>query len=169
MSAMPNPTWMHSGLERLRAAWRQLSAREQLGVQVAGAALGLLLLVLLLINPALRTLREAPQRLAQLDAQLAQMQAWAAEARRLQGQGGVSPAQAQAALQAATELLGPDARLTLSGDRATLAFSDLSGARLAAWLAEARSAARARPVEAQLQRGPRGYGGSVVLSLRGGA
>jgi general secretion pathway protein M len=36
---------------------------------------------------------------------------------------------------------------------------------LQAWLTEVRSAARARPVEAQLQRGPTGFSGSIVLSL----
>ena len=167
MNDFQAPAWQQAR-SRMLAAWRQMSEREQLGLQAAAAALALLLLVLVLINPALRTLREAPQRLARLDQQLAQMQGWAAEAQRLQGQSGVSPAQAQAALQAATELLGADARLTLAGDRATLSFSNQSGARLAAWLTEARSAARARAVEAQLQRGPRGYGGSIVLSLGGG-
>ena len=40
---------------------------------------------------------------------------------------------------------------------------------LAAWLAEVRSAARARVVEATLTRGPQGYSGSVVVALGGAA
>jgi general secretion pathway protein M len=152
-------------IERLQAAWSRLDARERLGLAGAGVALLLLLFVLLLINPALRTLKEAPARLSALDSQLAQMQSLAAEAKRLQQLPPVSPAQAAAALQAATEFLGPEARLTLQGERATLNFTNLSGEQLGAWLVEVRSAARARPVEAQLQRGPNGYGGSIVLAL----
>lgn len=150
---------------RLQTSWSRLDARERLGVLAAGAALLLLVFVLLLINPALKTLREAPEQLRQLDGQLALMQSWATEAKRLQQLPPVSAAQATAALQAATEFLGPEARLTLQGDRATLNFTNLSGEQLGAWLVEVRSAARARPVEAQLQRGPNGYGGSIVLAL----
>ncbi len=164
---MNAPAAVRPHLDRLKTAWNQLAERERLGVAAAGAALGLLLGVLLLVNPALKTLREAPAKLAQLDQELARMQGWAAEAKRLQGQPAVNPAQVQAALQAATEALGPDARLSVMGDRATLNFSNLGAAQLAGWLAEVRSAARARAIEANLQRGPNGYGGSVVLSLGG--
>jgi general secretion pathway protein M len=38
---------------------------------------------------------------------------------------------------------------------------------LQGWLGEVRSAARARPVEAQLTRGPKGYAGTLVLTLGG--
>ncbi len=162
---MNAPASVQPQLDKLKALWGQMAERERIGVLAAGAALGLLLVVLLLVNPALKTLREAPAKLAQLDQELARMQGWAAEAQRLQGQPAVNPAQVQAALQAATEALGPDARLSVSGDRATLNFSNLGAPQLAAWLAEVRSAARARAIEANLQRGPTGYGGSIVLSL----
>ena len=36
-----------------------------------------------------------------------------------------------------------------------------------AWLSEARSAARAKPVEAQLTRTPNGFNGTVVVALGG--
>lgn len=155
--------------DKLKAAWQGLAPRERTGVAAAAAAVLLLLVVMLLINPALRTLREAPQRLATLDGQLAQMQAWAAEAARLQQQAPVSSAQSLAALQAATEFLGPEAQLQLQGDRATLRFRQLSGEQLGGWLSESRRAARARAIEAQLQRGADGlYSGSVLLQLPGG-
>jgi len=174
MSATPSllglrlPASWAPRVDALQLRWSRLEARERLGLQLAAVALLLLLLVLLFVNPALKTLREAPGRLDELDRQLAQMQGWAAEAKRLQQLPAVNPAQASAALQAATDFLGPEARLTLQGDRATLQFSNLAGEQLGAWLAEVRRAARARPVEAQLQRGPGGYGGSIVLSLGGG-
>ncbi|MFN7693195.1 MAG: type II secretion system protein GspM [Burkholderiales bacterium] len=165
---MKLPESWSPALEKYRAAWSRLDARERTGVLAAAAALFLLVFVMLLVNPALKTLREAPARLAQLDSQLAQMQSLAAEAKRLQQLPAVNPAQAAEALQAATAYLGPDAKLQLQGDRATLSFQSLSGEQIGAWLAEVRSAARARPVEAQLQQGPRGYGGSIVLALASG-
>lgn len=162
------PAGLRPHAAQLQAAWRRLAERERLALQVAGAVFVLVLGVLLFVNPALKTLREAPQQLARLDAELARMQSWAAEAERLRGQSPVNRAQAEAALQAATELLGAEARLIVQGERATLNFSNLGADKLAAWLAEARSAARARAIEANLQRGPRGYGGSIVLSLSSG-
>jgi general secretion pathway protein M len=51
-----------------------------------------------------------------------------------------------------------------------LTLNGVSGEQLRSWLAEARSGARARPVEAQLSRGPQGYTGTLVVSLgTGGA
>lgn len=156
-------------IDKANAAWTRLDGRERLGVLAAGCALLLLALLMLLINPALKTLREAPAKLSQLDGQLAQMQSWAAEAKRLQQLPAVNPAQAAEALKAATAYLGPDAKLQLQGDRATLSFQSLSGEQIGTWLVEVRSAARARPVEAQLQQGPLGYGGSIVLLLASGS
>lgn len=155
-------------LQQAHAAWARMAPRERLSVQVGALLLGLLLLVGGGLRPAWKTLSEAPARLSQLDAQLAAMQAGAAEAKRLQQLPPVNPAQAKAALEAATAFLGPDAKLVLQGDRATLSFSNLTGEALGAWLAEVRSAARAKPVEAQLQRGAQGYGGSITLSLSAG-
>ncbi|HEY0953463.1 MAG TPA: hypothetical protein VGE36_01805 [Roseateles sp.] len=63
------------------------------------------------------------------------------------------------------EHLGPVARLNLAGSRATVTLNGIAPAALQAWLGEVRSAARARPVEAQLTRGPQGYAGSIVLAL----
>jgi general secretion pathway protein M len=155
--------------ERAQAAWSQLAPRERAGMAAAGAALLLLVLVMGALQPALRTLREAPAQRAQVEAALAQMQRDAAEVQRLRALPAVNPPQAAAALQAATQLLGPEAKLSLQGDRAVLEFSNLDGERLGAWLAEVRSAARAKPLEAQLQRGERGYGGRILLQLSAAA
>ena len=80
----------------------------------------------------------------------------------------MSPAQAAAALKSATDRLGDKARLSLQGDRASLTLNGVSPEALRGWLLEARSAARARPVEAQLTRGPQGYSGTLVVSLGSG-
>lgn len=155
-------------LQRARQHWQQMNARERLGVQLAAAALGLLLLVSVGLKPALNTLKTAPMQLAELDQQLQQMQQYAAEAQSLRQLPPIPASQSRQALQSATEFLGPDARLALQGERATLSFSELSGENLMRWLAEVRASARARPIEVQLQRGPRGYGGRIVLGLAGG-
>jgi general secretion pathway protein M len=78
----------------------------------------------------------------------------------------VAPTQAAAALKAATDRLGTNARLAMQGDRATLTLVDgVSPDALQAWLGEVRSGARARPVDAQLQRGPNGYSGTLGVTL----
>ena len=51
----------------------------------------------------------------------------------------------------------------------TRADDSLDGEDLADWLADVRSAARARPIEAQLSRGPDGFRGSLVLQLGAGS
>ncbi len=150
---------------RLAARWSAMAPRERRYVAGALGLVGAVLLWLLAVQPAWRSLRDTPQKIAAIDAQLQQMQRLAAETRELRALPTVAPSQAEAALQAATERLGPAARLSLQGDRATLTLGGVAGEALAAWLGEARSAARARPDEAQLSRGPGGYSGSVVLSL----
>ena len=64
---------------------------------------------------------------------------------------------------------GDRGRLVVLGDRATLTLSNASGEQLRGWLAEARSSARARPVEATLNRGPQGYSGTLIVALPPGA
>lgn len=81
----------------------------------------------------------------------------------------VSPAQAGAALQAATERLGEKGRLSMQGDRASLTLNGVGPEALRGWLLEARSAARARPVEAQLTRSGAGFSGTVVVQLSAGS
>ena len=147
------------------AQWQALGERERLLVGGVAALLGLLLVWLVLVAPALRTLRSAPPELDRLELQLQQMQAQAREARALRIAPSVPAAQAQAALQASVEHLGPVARLNLAGNRATVTLNGIAPTALQAWLGEVRSAARARPVEAQLTRGPQGYAGSIVLVL----
>ncbi|HET9821737.1 MAG TPA: type II secretion system protein GspM [Burkholderiaceae bacterium] len=151
-----------------RARWKALAPRDRRLVGVALLIAGLALLWLLAIAPAWRVVREAPARLDQLDAQLLTMQRLAAEARTLRAAPPVSAAQSQAALKASTEALGGAARLVIAGDRATVTFVNANGTQVRDWLAEARGAARARPVEASLSRGPQGLSGSVVLMLPAG-
>lgn len=153
----------------LRARWQALGSRERRWLMAAAWVVGAALVWFVAVAPAWRTVSSAPGRLDQLDAQLQQMQRMAGEARSLRGAPAVGAVQAQAAVKAASDSLGGTARLTLQGDRATVTFTNASGAQLREWLNEVRGAARARPIEASLTRGPQGYSGSVVLALPGGA
>jgi len=148
-------------------AWRALAPRERLWLMAALLVVGLFVGWLVLVQPAWRTARDAPVQLDQLDAQLQQMRRMAGESRELRAAVPVAPAQAAAALKAATERLGDKARISLQGERATLTLTGVSAESLRAWLGEARSAARARPLEAQLTRAAQGYSGTLVVAVGG--
>jgi len=166
-----NTAALPAAVARLRqqaaSAWNARTRRERQSMVIVALVLGLFLVWILLMQPALRTLREAPQQLDQLDAQLQQMQRLAQESRELRAATPVSAAQAVVALKAATDRLGEAGKITLLGDRATLTLNGVQAEALRAWLNEARSAARARPVEAQLVRGPKGYSGNMIVNFAG--
>jgi general secretion pathway protein M len=147
--------------------WRALGARERLGATLAGCVLGVWIVWSIAVAPALRTLREAPARIDAVDAQLQAMQRMAMEARELKGTSRVPTAQAIDALKTATDRLGDKGRLNVLGDRVTLTVTNATSGDLRSWLGEARSGARARPVEAQLTRGPKGYAGTIILTVGG--
>ena len=154
-------------LAPLRARWRGLAVREQRLVVVAGLLLAPYLLWALAFAPAWRTLARAPAELDALERQYQQMQRLAAEVQQLRATPPVNTDLAAAALNAATERLGDAGRLQLQGERAVLTLNGVGTAALRDWLAEARSGARARPIEANLSRGAQGYSGTLVLALGG--
>lgn len=151
------------------AWWRSLAARERQLLTLAGSVLVLALLWWLAVAPAWRTLQRAPVELDLLDGQLQTMQRLALEAQQLRSTPPVNPEAAAAALKAATERLGDKGRLQLQGERAVLTVNGVATQALRDWLAEARSGARARPVEAALARGPNGFSGTVVVALGSGS
>jgi general secretion pathway protein M len=148
-----------------RARWRSLGVRERQGITVAAWIVGVFVLWALALAPAWRITRAAPAQLDLLDAQLQQMQRQANLARELRAIPPLGSSQAAAALREATQALGPAGRLVLSGERATLTVTGANGSQLRDWLDEARSAARIRPLEVNLTRGPQGYSGSIVVTL----
>lgn len=164
-----NPT-LPPGLAAARVQaqqrWRALGERDRLIATVGAVVVGAFVVWAVGVLPALRTLRTAPAQIDALDAQLQSMQNMAAETRTLREVSPVGTAQAQEALKAATDRLGADkAKLTVQGDRATVTLTNVTGEELRSWLAEARSGARARPVETQLNRGPEGYAGTMIVTL----
>lgn len=156
-----------SALAPLRQWWRTLPARERRLVALAAGVVLLALLWWLALQPALQTLRTAPAAIEAAEAQLRTMQRLAAEAAELRSTPPVNGEQAAAALRAATERLGEQAKLSLQGDRAVLTLNGISTSQLRDWLAEARSGARARPVEASLLRSGPGYSGTLVVAIGG--
>ncbi|WP_372527529.1 type II secretion system protein GspM [Piscinibacter sp.] len=152
-----------------RERWRAFAPRERLALGAAFVLIGGFIVWSIAVQPAARTLREAPAQLDRLDAQLQQMQRLAAESKTLRGAAPVSTAQAAAALKSATERLGDKGRILLQGDRATLTLNGVQADALRAWLSEARGAAHARAVDVQLARSAQGYSGTVVVSFGGGS
>lgn len=152
-------------LAPLQAAWAERAPRERLAVQLAAWVLGLFLLWSLALQPAWRTLREAPAKLDELDRQAQAMQVLAAETRELRATPPLPRGQSRALLKAASERLGASGRLSEQGDRAVLTLTAASGEALRSWLSEVRSGARARPIELNLTRSEDGLSGTVVVAL----
>lgn len=154
-----------SALSSLRALWMSMAPRERLWLTVVAWILALLLIWLVAVQPAWRTLARAPAQIDAMDAQLQVMQRQASEVQALRGAAPVTPDQAAAALAAATARLGDKAKLSVQGERATLTLNGVGTSALRDWLAEARVGARARPIEANLTRAAAGLSGTLVLGL----
>ncbi len=161
-------TW-RTARAALVAFWRARDARERRMLGLGAWLLGGFLVWSLAIAPAWRTLRSAPAQIEALESRLQAMQRLADEAAVLRATPPLPPAQAAAALKAASERLGGQARLSLQGDRAVLTLSGVAPDALRNFLAEARAGARARPIELSLTRGAGGYSGQVVVALGGTA
>jgi len=135
-------------------------------------ALGLFLSLLWFWNiaPALKTYREAPQQLAQLELQSHYLKSLQTQAVALQKAPRMNAQNASAALQqTATEILGSSAKLNVEAGRATLNLTPTAADTLAQFLASARIKAYALPVEAQLQKTKTAdqelWRGTLILSL----
>ncbi|WP_192883862.1 type II secretion system protein GspM, partial [Paracidovorax cattleyae] len=142
-----------SRAEVLGTRWKALAPREQSLVLAAGTVVAVALLWWVALAPALRTLREAPAQHAALDAQLQRMQALQSEALQLQAAPAAPASDASQALRTAlTQRLGTQAQINILGDRATVTLKAAPADGVAEWLSQARSNARAVPVEARLAR-----------------
>ena len=151
--------------DQLQARYAKLDARERQMVLVIGVALTFLVVWLLLVRPAWTTLDDAPALREQADAQLLQMQAISTEAKQLRALPPVPPSVAEQVLKSATDDLGGKAKFAMQGDRGTLSVTGINGEDLRTWLLKARGGARARPVEASLQRAGEGYNGTLVVTV----
>ena len=153
--------------EQVTQTWRSLAPREKLMASGAAAVVLFALVWWVAIGPALAVLKTSEAQHRSLDAQLARMQALQQQARTLQGQPKQGHDESLRALEASVrQRLGTTARTTVAGDRVTLSLTGTPPDALAAWLAEARTNARALPAEARLARGAAGgWDGTLVLTL----
>ena len=146
---------------------RERTPRDRMALIAMALIVGVFVVWVVFVAPAVSVLRSAPTQLETLDTQLLQMRGMAAEVRELRNATPVPAAQAGLAIKAAAERLGDKVRLSLQNDRALLTLQNASPEQVRALLVEARSAARARPIEANLTRAPGGFTGTLVLSLGG--
>ena len=151
--------------DQLRARYAKLDARERQLVVVIGLLLAFLVVWLVLVRPAWKTLADAPALREQADAQLLQMQAIANEAKQLRALPPVPQSVAEQVLKAATDELGGKGKLSVQNDRAVLSLNGANGEDLRKWLIQARGGARARPIEASLARAGDGYNGTLVVAM----
>lgn len=155
--------------DMLRQWWLGLARRERRLIGAAAAVVAVALLWWVALGPALRTLQRVPAQIDAAETQLQLMQRLAAEARELRGVTPVPADQAGNVLKAATARLGDKGRLAVQGDRAVLTVAGVGSVALRDWLAEARSGARARTIEANLSRGSTGLTGTVVVGMGPGS
>lgn len=149
----------------LTQRWSTLAPREQVLVALMGGALAFLLVWMIAVRPAWRTLDQGPAQRVQADIALLQLQALANEAKELRALPPVPQAQAEQALKSATEQLGAKAKLTVQAEKATLTLTGATGEDMLQWLVQARGGAHARPVEAALTRAGDGYNGTLVVAF----
>ena len=151
--------------DQLQARYAKLEQRERQMVVIIGCALAFLVVWLIFVRPAWKTLDDAPALRAQADAQLLQMQAIANEAKQLRALPPVPQSVAEQVLKAATDDLGGKGKLSVQNDRAILSVTGANGEDLRKWLIQARGGARARPIEATLTRAGDGYNGTLVVAI----
>jgi general secretion pathway protein M len=151
----------------LKARWEGLAAREKMLTAGAAALVVVALVWLVLLGPALATLRSAETQRRALDEQLRQMQALQAQAQALQAQPRQNHDDAVRLLELSVrQRLGASARILVAGDRATVTLMGTAPDALAQWLSQARINARALPSEARIARNAAGlWEGTLVLAL----
>jgi general secretion pathway protein M len=160
---------LRGAIAPVQTRWAQMSLREQRLVRGALALLALALVWFVALRPALATLRSAQSQGPQLRAQLQDMLQLQAQAQVLQAQPAAQTQDSKNLLEAARPTLGAAARMSLTGDRATVTLEGSSADDLAQWLTQARLNARARPLELHLTQSQGLWKGRIVLQVSGTA
>lgn len=149
--------------------WNSLAGREKTGLRIVATTVGVLLLWLLLLAPALKTLNSAEVQHLALDKQLEKMQRLKATALALQAQPQLSRDARVLALERTLKSLGPGAQLQISGTQITLTLRQVPAEVLADWLAQSRAQAQMQASEVRLTRNrttpAAGWDGTLVYRL----
>jgi general secretion pathway protein M len=135
-----------------RQAWNARSPREQTLLRTCFLVLALAVLWQWALAPAWRTWQEAPARQAALDSQTQRMLQWQTQAQGLQKPSAVSRTEATQWLEKNLSELGPNAKVSLSGDNVTLRVEAAPALAMARWLSLARDHAQTLPQQAQMQQ-----------------
>ena len=159
-----------AALQPFSAQWTRVAPREKILIRLAAGLLLATLLWLLILAPALATLRSADAQARALDTQLQRMQVLQAQADALQKQPPLGFDDAMRALTSATkQSLGDTAQFNATGDRASVTLKGASADALAEWLTQARVNARSVPIEARLVRagaaGTATWSGVLIMGL----
>ena len=132
--------------------WAQRSPREQNLLRLGAVLFLLIALWQWAVAPAWRTWQEAPTRQALLDSQTQSMRQLQAQAQGLQKPSAVSRNEAIQWLEKNLSALGPNAKISLQGDNATLRVESAPASAMAQWLSQARDNAQTLPLQGQMQR-----------------
>ena len=151
----PNTPWQaaqQSASQAWRQAWHARSAREKNLLRAAALFLAVVVVWQGAWAPAWRTWQEAPARQAAVDGQTQRMLQWQAQAKGLQKPSTVSRAEAMQWLEKNLADLGPNAKISLTGDDVTLRVEAAPALAMARWLSQAREHAQTLPHQAQMQQ-----------------
>ncbi|MCZ8252322.1 MAG: type II secretion system protein GspM [Hylemonella sp.] len=140
--------------------WHALPARDQRRWRILALGAGALLLWLVLLAPAWRTVQGASQRHALLDRQLETMQRLQRSLEQLRDQPRASPTARVQALEATLARLGSGVQLRVAQGQLTLTLRQVPAGVLADWLLESRAQTGMEAVEARLTR--QGQGTAAV-------
>lgn len=158
-----------SSLRRYQQAlahrWSRMAVRERRAVTLAAAVVLLALVWLVLLAPALATLRQAPAQQTRLNQQLALMRSLQTQAQQLQQQPTIHTADALRLLQDSSQPLLESGQINVQGHVVSVSFKNVPAQQLAHWLSHTRSSASATPAQAQLTHSATGWSGSVTFHL----
>jgi general secretion pathway protein M len=151
----PHTPWQaaqKSASQAWRQAWDARSPREQTLLRAAALLLAVVVVWQWAWAPAWRTWQEAPARQVAIDGQTQRMLQWQVQAKSLQKPSTISRAEATQWLEKNLADLGPNAKISLTGDDVTLRVEAAPALAMARWLSQAREHAQTLPHQAQMQQ-----------------
>lgn len=142
----------------LEQRFKRLSPRERAMVLIAAVAVISAITWWLLLAPALRTLSAAPNQIAELEAQLAQMRQWATEAEQLKQAPRRTPPSdfAGTVTQRVKRALGDSQRVTALPSEVRVTATAVAAPALLSMLQDVGETAQARVDELIISRNPDG-------------
>ena len=153
-------------LAQAKSWWAGLPDRDKALIRVAVILVMVLLLWLLALSPAIRTIRSFDAKHKAQEMQLQRMLNLQSQAQSMQNLPRVSQAAAVTALEASIDqTFGNRAEIVFSGGNATVNVRGVSAEDLAKWLANVRTNARTVAIQARLTRTNAGWNGSFQMVL----